>query len=679
MINRLFARRHLSLSVKLTGGVVALLLVSVFTVGATIYFFQGRQLETQAQQGIEQAVQGMQQMISQSISHTIRAELQATADRDREIIAMLYSRYKAGLVSEKDAKEMAKDVLLSQAIGKNGYVYVVDSSGTLRVHPRPILVNVNISAHGFIREQMHRKSGYLEYQWRDPGDTRERPKALAMSYFEPWDYIISASAYRDEFLSLADLESFRNDVLSLKFGETGYAYVMDTKGTLLIHPELEGENIYNAEDADGRQFIAEMCRKKNGRISYPWKNPGENRARYKDVVFRYFPELDVIIAGGIYQEELFGPLRALRYRLMLILGGVLLFSVPMAFFAARALGKPVLSLSDLAARIAHRDLRVVEDFDKMTAEQQRGRSWMSRGSTEILVLLNAFREAGMSIRDLVSLLGAKSEKLSKQQAHIEKAASFSNVQVAEQKAIVSKVSSAVFEVQSAFSQTRTMVDEMHETAGEAVAKVVDGRDAVAEAEVSMSVVWDRSETTREAILKLGGMTDTIEQLIQNVHALSRHSQILSVNARIQAAKAGSAGRGFAVVAGEVRELAIQSAHIAEQIRKSVGNIQTSSIDAIIATSESSEAVAKGQESIHKLASVIGALNQVISTNSRKADRIAKIVAEQSDAIGGISSVVTQVERHSQAESRTAESLLETVEELRQTQSELSSLVVQYRV
>jgi signal transduction histidine kinase len=90
-----------------------------------------------------------------------------------------------------------------------------------------------------------RKHGYIEYKWRNPGESELRPKALFMSYFEPWDWIINASSYRNEFSSLVDIDDFEKASWRFDFGKTGYAFIIDTKGTIIVlHPSYR-ESIFS--------------------------------------------------------------------------------------------------------------------------------------------------------------------------------------------------------------------------------------------------------------------------------------------------------------------------------------------------------------------------------------------------------------------------------------------------
>jgi hypothetical protein len=144
------------------------------------------------------------------------------------------------------------------------------------IHPESALINVDLSEYGFIADQKVRKVGYLEYNWKNPGETHPRPKALYMTYFEPWDWIISVSSYRNEFIELVNVDDFRDSILSLVFGQTGYSYVVDTQGNLIVHPSLKG-NYFEATDEKGRQFIQEICDGKAEKSSIPGNRTNRKR------------------------------------------------------------------------------------------------------------------------------------------------------------------------------------------------------------------------------------------------------------------------------------------------------------------------------------------------------------------------------------------------------------------
>jgi len=301
----------LSIRSKLLLGYLTAFVLALVAGGLIIYPIVRRAVEANIESELHNTTQGILNMVKTSADASIKNYLRAVAERNKDILQAYYDRYRRGEFDEAEARRRAAAVLLSQHIGTTGYVYCLDSQGIIRVHPVAELRGADLTPYAFIREQLRLREGYLEYEWQNPGEVERKPKALYMTYVEPWDWIISASSYREEFSELINIDSFRDNILSTRFGETGYSYIIDSRGDIVVHPFLSG-NMYDATDSHGREFIQEICRDKNGLILYSWRNPGEREYRQKLAVFGYIPEFDWIVISSSYQEEFHEPLRLLR-------------------------------------------------------------------------------------------------------------------------------------------------------------------------------------------------------------------------------------------------------------------------------------------------------------------------------------------------------------------------------
>lgn len=290
----------------------AVFFLSITLGSVVIYSFVRRNIESSIESELKNTTATILKMARASADTSIKNHLRAVAEKNLEIVEYLYAQFQSGALSESAAKDQARAILLSQTIGKTGYIYILDSNGIILIHPKSALHGADLSEYDFIQDQRARKAGYLEYDWKNPGESQARPKALYMNYFAPWDWIISVSSYRNEFYELVQVDDFRESILSLQFGKTGYSYVLDSRGNLILHPKLEGHNYYDALDAQGRYFIREICRRKSGKITYSWRNPDEDDTREKLVIFNYIPEYDWIVASSSYLEEFYAPLRTVR-------------------------------------------------------------------------------------------------------------------------------------------------------------------------------------------------------------------------------------------------------------------------------------------------------------------------------------------------------------------------------
>lgn len=255
-----------------------------------------------------------------SASVAIRNHLKAIAERNREIARHHIELVEKGVMPRQEAVERLRRIFLSQQVGSSGYVYCINSRGVAVIHPRPGVEGDDYSHYAFVRKQMRRKSGYLEYKWRNPGEERFRPKALYMVYFKPLDWIISASCYRSELNELLDPADFREMVLSLRFGKSGYSYVFNEEGETLIHPVLEDVNVLTQADMP-TDFLRVMLETGSGRLTYRWQNPDEAELFQKIAVYESLPEYGWVIVSSAYVQEVMAPVRIAR---TLCYGGMLL-------------------------------------------------------------------------------------------------------------------------------------------------------------------------------------------------------------------------------------------------------------------------------------------------------------------------------------------------------------------
>lgn len=347
--------RNLNIRYKLLVGYSIVFILSISLGSAFIYNFVRKNIHANIESELKNSTTAILNMVKTSAAVSIKNHLRAVAEKNLEIVGYFHDQYQKGILSEHSAKEQASKIMLSQTIGESGYIYCIDSTGKIVVHPQTALLETNVADYAFVREQLERKKGYVEYDWKNPGETSPRPKALYMVYFPEWDWIISVSSYRKEFINLVNVEDFRESILELQFGDSGYSYVVDGEGNAIIHPQVEGLNILTATQVRPR-FLQEMLEQKSGKIIHTWKNPDEPTARQKLVIFNHIPEFGWIVASSCYLEELYGPLSTIRNFTILTVVITLLLVLPITFTISSSITRPLQKLRQ------HFDRVVADDF-----------------------------------------------------------------------------------------------------------------------------------------------------------------------------------------------------------------------------------------------------------------------------------------------------------------------------
>ena len=293
----------------------------------------------------------------------VQQEMAALVNLAHSLVATAQTQLQKGEINLSSAQKAARNALKSASIGGSGYLYAMTSKGLLTAHLAREGENVydeqDEDGRYFIRELCRRalasKPGeilYTVYPWRNTalGETRPRRKIVAYRYFREWDWIIAAGGYLDETYEENSFEQasfaiLKAQIKTKQVGKTGYIYSMDRTGTLMIHPDAEGQNISAQRDSENRAFIAEMIANKEGWIRYPWLNQGEKKARMKIVRYRYFEPWDWIVAVGSYEDEFYRPANQMKMRIIahvlllpLLVG---LIAVTLVFLAAKVLTDPI--------------------------------------------------------------------------------------------------------------------------------------------------------------------------------------------------------------------------------------------------------------------------------------------------------------------------------------------------
>lgn len=353
--------RKLKISNRLMFGYLTLFLLVLNSANLTHYITVKDLLQNKIEQELQFTTNSIANSIRTTANTTIRNYLRAITESNLLYIEQQFKLVEKGDLSTQEAKERVEHSLIYQRIGDSGYPYIVDSKGVIKIHPKRSLINTSLMVYSFMREQTTQKTGYLEYDWKNPGETKERPKALHMLYFEPWDWIISSSSYRSEFLEIINIDDFQRYISDQRIGNTGYIFVIDSKGEVVLHPFLDG-NFFHVEDSNGYRFIQDILRKKNGSITYTWRNPGEESFREKLAVFQYIPDFDWYVVSSTYSEELYRSIDDLSHIYLVILMVSVVILIPSNLLLSHSIVTPLKQVMDKmqTAATGRYDTRIVE-------------------------------------------------------------------------------------------------------------------------------------------------------------------------------------------------------------------------------------------------------------------------------------------------------------------------------
>jgi methyl-accepting chemotaxis protein len=226
-------------------------------------------------------------------------------------------------------------------------------------------------------------------------------------------------------------------------------------------------------------------------------------------------------------------------------------------------------------------------------------------------------------------------------------------------ATTAQVASGAAETAASVSETTATVEEVKQTAQVASQKArnvsdsaqkasqvsQNGRKSVEEAMQGMQRIQEQMESIAESVVRLSEQSQTIGEIIATVNDLAEQSNLLAVNAAIEANKAGEQGKGFVVVAQEVKSLAEQSKQATAQVRTILGDIQRATGAAVLATEQGNKAVQAGVKQTTDTGEAIRLLADSIAEAAQAATQIA---ASSQQQMVGMDQVALAMENIKQA-------------------------------
>ena len=244
---------------------------------------------------------------------------------------------------------------------------------------------------------------------------------------------------------------------------------------------------------------------------------------------------------------------------------------------------------------------------------------------------------------------------------------------------IQETGQAVLQMASQITDVSRSASESAEVARQSVTAAEQGSQAVENAIKGMTEIREQIQETSKRIKRLGESSQEIGEITELISDITEQTNVLALNAAIQAASAGEAGRGFSVVAEEVQRLAERSAEATKQIGALVRTIQTDTHDAVAAMEKSTQGVVEGARlsdaagaallDIRRVSNQLAELIQDISTATGRQAQSASGVA------GNIQNILTVTEQTQQGTQQTAQS----IHALSRLAEELKNSVSRFRV
>ena len=371
------------------------------------------------------------------------------------------------------------------------------------------------------------------------------------------------------------------------------------------------------------------------------------------------------IVAEIDEKEAFAPIYNLLQKIILSAIFILIVSFIIGYIASRSIVVPVKYLSDSVNRIAEGDLTV-----KLEIKDRED---------EIGVMMKGFKEMVDTLRTQTSEMLEGASTLASSISQITATVSQMATSSTETSSSIAEITATVEEVRQTVQVSSLKANQVVDVAKKASEVSNSGKSATDDTIQGIKRIKDEMEYIADSIVKLSEQTQSIGDIINAVNDLADQSNLLSVNASIEAAKAGEHGKGFAVVAQEVKSLAEQSKNATNDVTSILSDIQKATSAAVMATERGGKTVEDGVTLSAQAGDAIGILSQNVTESSQSALQIASSTQEQLVGMDQLAEAMENIKLASTQNADGAKQLEDSVNNLDALAKKMKTISSKFRV
>jgi methyl-accepting chemotaxis protein len=364
---------------------------------------------------------------------------------------------------------------------------------------------------------------------------------------------------------------------------------------------------------------------------------------------------------------------------MLVIGGTglaALLGLAGSLLTARSIARRVGSVANGAAAIAAGDLRRIPMADSGDEIDALGSSF--NAMTDGLRQAMSTKVEKESLETVLREGQTASALLASTASQILDSVNELGATTTEQAAAVSQTTATVDEVTATSQQVLRQANAVASMASQATEVARQGLTTVDATVIAMQDIRGRVESIAEQMLTLSEQTQQVGDITTTVDDLADQSNLLAVNAAIEAARAGDQGRGFAVVAQEVRSLAERSKAATVQVRTILGEIQRATNAAVLATEQGTKGVTAGSAQVEQAGLTIRKLANTIRESSEAAQQIVASVGQHGAGMEQIAAAMMSINQATTATAGGARQLQAAATGLNDLAQRLASAVGESR-
>jgi len=458
--------------------------------------------------------------------------------------------------------------------------------------------------------------------------------------------------------SLDDMVKF---IDQFKLEQTGFVFLTDSSGTVRLHNDNSLIGNKDLSALYGSAANSALLNKQTFSLQEVEVN-GEDVL----VASSYIASMDWYVIAELPKIEAFATLNEANQQIVLWTAAIAIIFAFIAIWLGRSITQPIENIANKFKELGagDGDLRQRISVD---------------GNDELAQLAIGFNNFIHKIHESMMEVAATGEALQKAAGAVEIQAKSTLDNSHHQKDQTLLVVTAINEMGATVNEIASNAAHAAKEAHVAETETQSGQDVVGKADAIINqLASDMTEVSR-VIESLANNTQAIGSILDVIGGISEQTNLLALNAAIEAARAGEQGRGFAVVADEVRNLASRTAASTNEIQSMINNLQTEASEAVEAMKQSNELTVQGTQATNTTADSLVSIGGLVGQISDLNTQIATATEEQSCVVNEINQNIVEINDSTQSSADTAADLAESSQSLRELSTRLGNMVSVFKL
>lgn len=418
------------------------------------------------------------------------------------------------------------------------------------------------------------------------------------------------------------------------WGDTGYTIVVDNdskaQGIYLYHPvnKMKGAKIQDVSDYNGNKPFGAIFESKSGIMTYPYEHNGIIGDKY--LVYTEVPGWNWKLLGGTFIDEVTkGSQQLLKVIVMVALAAGIATFLILSLYLSK-LTRPLTTLTGYMDRLRQ---------GEVTLQMESGKA---DSGNEIVRLTYGVSSMAAKLNELVSEIRQTSESVNSQATSVSNDANQSLTQADVQQEQVEQVVTAIEEMASSAQSVAEQVEAIAENVRSANEESSSGSELVSQVSIEVANLNEQLVQSAEAIDMVSRESDNIQSVTRMIDEIAEQTNLLALNAAIEAARAGEQGRGFAVVADEVRTLAHRTQESVKEVVGIIEQLRSCTSSAVTMMSESQERGKRVTDQAMQAGIALEGITTQVTEIAAQAETIAATAEEQAQVSQEIAMNATEI-------------------------------------